>query len=567
MFGWKQKVLIFSCLVAASGALAGTSGVVLNELMVDPSPGVGLPEVEYVELMNASAHSVRLEGWALWYGGRTFTLPSVVLPAQGYVVFCKESAHALLDTLLSVSGLSSFPALSNAGGCLALLNAGGGVESVVRYSSDGYGSGFKAQGGWSLECRDPSNASGDAANWTASLDASGGTPGRLNSVRTACPDLHPPWCTALRVPTSHTVVLHFSKTMDTTSLKEEAHYALSPEKALVSSVSVAFPEAKAVTLTLTDALEAKTMYALSLKGLTDVSGFALPDTVLGLALPEEPRAGELRLNEVLFNPKPGGCDYVEVVNVSDRCVDLSRVILTRRLASGLLDKGCRWVDVPTPCLPGSYWLLAVSLDSVYAAGGFPRAPNGLELSALPSLPDDEGNVVLATLSGEIVDEMTYTEGMHLAILEDVEGIALEKRLPMLSSGIPEHWVSAASTAHYGTPGYPNSHVSVEPPLSGGRWTANRTWLTPNNDGREDEVMLRLSSELPCVGNLRVYDLSGKLVRELMASALLGAEALCYWDGTDGKGQRVPYGRYLLLAELFTTEGQVTTQKMVLTVLF
>ena len=59
--------------------------------------------------------------------------------------------------------------------------------SAVQYSRD-YGSeGFKKDGGWALEIKDPDNISGDPANWGFSVDISGGTPGRANSIAEILP--------------------------------------------------------------------------------------------------------------------------------------------------------------------------------------------------------------------------------------------------------------------------------------------------------------------------------------------------------------------------------------------
>ena len=48
---------------------------------------------------------------------------------------------------------------------------------------------FKAKGGWSLECMDVNNLSGEASNWTSSVNLKGGTPGCVNSVAAVNPDL------------------------------------------------------------------------------------------------------------------------------------------------------------------------------------------------------------------------------------------------------------------------------------------------------------------------------------------------------------------------------------------
>src|SRR3954451_22752629 len=40
------------------------------------------------------------------------------------------------------------------------------------------------------------------------------------------------------------------------------------------------------------------------------------------------------INEILFNPKPGAFDYVELYNRSDSAVDLSGLFLTNKTSTG-----------------------------------------------------------------------------------------------------------------------------------------------------------------------------------------------------------------------------------------
>ena len=52
----------FSFLVAEN-ALPGD--VIINEFMCDPSPSVGIPEVEFIELYNKSTKYIDLTGWKI----------------------------------------------------------------------------------------------------------------------------------------------------------------------------------------------------------------------------------------------------------------------------------------------------------------------------------------------------------------------------------------------------------------------------------------------------------------------------------------------------------------------
>jgi len=69
--------------------------VIINEIMADPSPVIGLPEVEYIELYNVSENSFDLENWTL-INSTTEKPLSGILPAESFVVICDEEDVNLL---------------------------------------------------------------------------------------------------------------------------------------------------------------------------------------------------------------------------------------------------------------------------------------------------------------------------------------------------------------------------------------------------------------------------------------------------------------------------------------
>jgi len=569
----KRNILTVICWLVCGVASATVNGtfeygtLVFSELMVDPEPPVGLPAVEYVEICNRSDSEVSLAGWTFLYGEKPYPLPACTLSAGEYLVFCAKTSVAAFPAGTSVLGMSSFPSLLNSGKLMVLVSSTNELICCLDYSDSWYGSGFKANGGWSLECRDLSNFSGAASNWTASTDVSGGTPGRINSVSAENPSLEAPFCSRLYVPSPNTIEIHFSGFMEVASLSNILNYAVSPENTLVLSASPGFPDPRVVTLKLSDTLISEATYELTLSGLYNLSGFPLPDTTLLLGLPEKPGPGSLQWNEILFNPLSGSCDYVEFVNVGTKCVDLSQVWLTNRSAGGVLNAGKRLSEKPLPCMPGSYWLLSESPDSVRAAGPFPLMPNALKISSFPSLSDDAGNVSLLTTSAEVLDEMVYTEKMHFALITNPEGVALEKIRPSAPSAVRTNWVSANSASHYGTPGFQNSQYR-DVVLSGVKgFYMKQAWMTPNNDGRDDRVNIQYELPEACAGNLIVYDLQGRLVRKLANNEVFASQGCYLWDGIRDNGTLAPFGRYILFAEAFTPTGQVIRNRLVLTILF
>lgn len=537
--------------------------VVFSELMVDPEPTVGLPPVEYLELYNRSATAVSLTGWTLLYGDKSYSLPACSLDPGAYVVLCaKANVIAFSEAAM---GMSTFPSLLNTGKLMALLSSSAELVSCLDYSEKWYGSGFKAEGGWSMECKDLSNLSGSANNWMASKDASGGTPGRMNSVATVNPSSTIPHCTRLYVPSPNTLEVHFSEFMQPSDLTNILNYSITPESAIILSATIDLPELRRVKLTLSDTLVSGVTYGLSLTGLYNISDIPLKDTILQVGLPEIPEPGSLQLNELLFNPKSGGFDYVEFVNVSSKGVDLSQVLLTNRSADGTLNAGKQLSDKPLCCLPGTYWLLTENPDSLCLT--FPTMPNAIQLAGFPSMPDDLGNVSLVTTSAEIVDEVDYDEHMHFALITNREGVALEKIRPEAPSHQRSNWLSANAASHFGTPGFKNSQFrEAEVPSSKGFYV-RQAWMTPNNDGQDDRVDILYELPEPCAGNLTLYDLNGRVIRKLVNNEVLATSGSILWDGIRQDGTPAPIGRYILFAEAYTQTGKVIRNRLVLTILF
>lgn len=561
-----RNILLANCLFLFFSVEAATYGdLVFSELMTDPEPTVGLPAVEYVEICNRTSSIISLAGWTLVYGDKSYALPNATLSAGAYLVLCAKTSVFPPD--IPTLGMTSFPTLVNAGKFMALLSPAKEPVCCLEYSDSWFGSAFKTNGGWSLECIDLSNFSGSGSNWAASLSNLGGTPGRSNSIQAVNPAVSQPRCQRVYVPSPNTVELHFSEFMQPATLSNVLNYSLEPEQTLVVSATLSSPDSRVVTIRLSDTLVSGMEYRLSLSGLQSYSGIDLPDTTLSLGLPEKAEAGTLQLNELLFNPKPGGCDYVEFVHTGTKCVDLSDVWLTTRSPSGSLNAGRRLSEKPLPCLPGSYWLVTESVDSVCRSGPFPKMPNVIELTGIPSMPDEAGSVVLVTTSAEIIDETQYDESMHFALITQPEGVALEKVRPDAPSSRPSNWVSATATAHYGTPGFPNSNLQSALQADENAFFAKQTWLTPNNDGRDDRICIQYVLPERCAGSLRLFNLQGRLVRTLANNEVLGTTGSYWWDGMLDDATPAPPGRYILFAEAFTPKGRVIRKRLVLTVLF
>src|SRR3989337_221343 len=90
--------------------------VVIDEIMVDPSPQVGLPANEWIELKNIRSSPVNLQGWRIGdAGGQSGPMPDFILEPDSFVIICTGSAVATMSTFSNTISVTGFPSLDNDG--------------------------------------------------------------------------------------------------------------------------------------------------------------------------------------------------------------------------------------------------------------------------------------------------------------------------------------------------------------------------------------------------------------------------------------------------------------------
>ena len=174
--------------------------IVVNEIMYEPRTNAddGLPDqTEYVELFNRSARRVSLGDLystrRLDEHGATDTtnvsLSLTGLDAGGFYVIARDSS--LVDQLPDVPfAVISSMSLPNGGDVFRLHHPIGLLIDSLSYDPSLHHPDLVDTRGIALERVDVDGPSNEPGNWTSSVDASGGTPGRVNSIRARpAPDL------------------------------------------------------------------------------------------------------------------------------------------------------------------------------------------------------------------------------------------------------------------------------------------------------------------------------------------------------------------------------------------
>ena len=304
---------------------ATENDVVLNELMADPTPSVGLPEWEYVELYNTTGFPIDLSGWSLLIGTSAKALPSVTMVPGGYLLLCKEEAAEALSVFGPVCGFSSF-SIPNAGTLLQLLAPDGTLVSELRFSDTWYRDAEKREGGWSLEQIDPLHPCAGQRNWMASNNPSGGTPGRENSV--FAPNPLSPQVERVSMLGDAIVLLWFDQQMDRQTMGDPAHYRVLERDAVPVEVVCNPLDAASVELVFAEPFQEGMVYTLQVESVTNCTGEpVVPETRVSFGIPFQPAPASILINEILFDPVAPAVDYVELYNVSDKPFDLSELKL------------------------------------------------------------------------------------------------------------------------------------------------------------------------------------------------------------------------------------------------
>ncbi|MBK8225728.1 MAG: lamin tail domain-containing protein [Flavobacteriales bacterium] len=534
--------------------------VAINEIMADPTPTAGLPEAEFVEIHNTTANKTfDLAGWTFSDGGTTAMLPDVTLPPGGYAIIVDDATAPLFSAFASVIVVSAFPSLNNDGDPLELKNDAGATIDAVTYSINWYQDALKADGGWTLERIDPATPCTGAANWIASNDPSGGTPSAQNSVFSIEPDITPPALLNVLVNDANTIALVFSEAMDQGSLTTGS-YTITPSIA-VAGASVT--GANSVQLNLADALTVGVFYGITVAAVSDCPGNVIgPANTASFALPEPVEAGDLVINEALYDPVGTGADFVELYNRSNKTLSLQGLQMANE-SDGAIANLRVITNEPYLMLPGEYIVLTPNSNDIATRYPQGRTERFLQMS-LPAYNNGNGAVVLLDGANAVLDLFRYDDALHITLMNATEGYSLERVDPARATDDPTNWHTASDVAGKATPGFGNSQFSPAPSASG-QMTIDPAIFSPDQDGYQDLLTIAYRFDQPgFVGTIVIYDVAGREARRLMENQLLGAEGAISWDGILDGGSKGRMGPYVVVLEAYDLSGDVEIHRKTVT---
>ena len=494
------------------GETPSPGDVIISEIFADPSPIIGLPDAEYVEIYNSSDKIFDLNNWKLNDASSSGTIGSGWILPDSYAVLVSTSN---VDSFLVLTiPVTSFPSLNNSGDDVVLFDPSGLQIDMVSYTDDWYKDDIKKSGGYSLEIINPNDPCSDISNWMASISPTGGTPGLENSVYDNTPDEEAPFITQLVSLPPNFLEIYFSEGMDSSSLVNASIFTA--PGLTIQNIYVASSPAQSMIIEFNEDIETGTLYSLSIQNAQDC-WLNSNEMFSTFAMTEIGTFGDLVINEFVSNPYNDGKDWVELFNNSNKYIDL----LNWQFANFDNDTidNFDMINDHYVLHPGDY--VVIGEDSSFILENYPSSVSGTFLiSDLPTYSNDSSTIYLMNGSN-LIDKVSYNADWHFSLLDDTDGISLERIDPNGPSEDSFNWHSAAENIGFGTPGRVNSQYI--PAVYNGEYSFTNNVFSPDNDGFEDVAIFSYEMNSPgYVANLVVYDHTGRLITRLLENELLSS---------------------------------------------
>ena len=426
--------------------------ILINEIYADFNPIVGLPAAQYVELYNRSTKTIDLSTLRFYDAVSSGnSLSAVILPPNAYAILCDDSNANLFTGFGTVVTVPTMPSLNITGDSLTLTNTDGSlVIHSVKYNDTWYNDATKKQGGWSLELISPLAPCVQAANWTASNNASGGTPAAQNSVYSNVADTQAPILKRLDVLNPNTLLLVFNEAVTN---PQATNFTVNNGVGAASTITIL--NDTIVRLTFANNFTSGTLNQITATNVADCSGNAAPSSLPFTYYLLSPAAAfDILINEIYadFNPIVGlpAAQYVELFNRSTKNIDLRNLQFSDATSTEVIESLS-----PIILLPNSYAILCDDSN----ANLFTGFGTVVTVPTMPSLNISGDSLTLTNADGSIIiHSVKYNDTWYNDATKKQGGWSLELISPLAPCVQAANW-TASTNPSGGTPAAQNSVYS------------------------------------------------------------------------------------------------------------
>lgn len=537
--------------------------LIISEIFADPTPQVGLPECEYIEIFNRSGFPIDIENWNLRIGENSVVLPKkLVMPGKYYLVG-KSSCTGEFESGINKIPVTGFPSLINTGFLLELNDKYGQLIHALDYSDEWFTDESKKEGGWSIEMIDSQQPCLGKANWIESISSKGGTPGAENSVNTSNQNIAQAAIKSLQLIDANTILISFSENMDSSSMANASNYSIEPGNLHPDSIFTEPPFFKNAELSFRNNFSQGIKYKLSVteNSIFDCAGYPATASELYFGIPEPCDSADIIINEILFESTDFVPEFIELYNNSTKIIDLQNFNLnTLDEYSDAIKNSIILSNAQLLFYPGEYIVFTEDKEELVFSNSVADADRVFKPGSWMSFSNEGGKLCLKDAGGKTIDLSIFNKGMHFSLLSETAGISLERLAPEKQGDKPQSWHSASEEAGFATPTKQNSQTILE--INGVTvFTIEPKEFSPDNDGLDDFMTINYSFEVPgYMLSVSIFDITGSLVVELANNEFCSTKGSIVWDGLSKNKVKLPMGYYIVFAEAFHPDGDIVKLK-------
>lgn len=508
--------------------------LIISEIMADPSPTVGLPDAEYIEVYNRTDDTLDLSGCTI--NSRIISGVSLLAPDQ-FAILTDTSRSQLFNkeiTVIPVLLGSSF--LTNGGKKLEFRSPDSLLISTVDYRLEWHDQPSAMAGGVSIELIDlQTRCENYSAIWKSSRSQSGGSPGNANNG-------HDPFSTRELTPgfsfiTGDTLSKRFNQ-----PILQTGNWTVQPE---VSNFNV-FPSEKGISFVME--LDDGLTYTLSGDSIASCySGYSSVSFQIANPKVINPSSG-LILNELLYDPVPESVDFVELRNTSTDYLSLNNCSV-----SNTSNEYGEVISTNGLVLEPDGYILLTADTSLISSHHASHNTARMLACKLPNFPNTSGELLLWSADSILIDRFEYSDKLHSTKLSKTEGVSLER--------LGQNWASASASTGFASPGLENAGSTKKSTSPGFSLSTKR--LTANGDGNNDELLISVVFQDPgLVIACSIYDLNGFCVRSLLKQTPLNGFTELSWNGRGDNNKTLENGAYIAVLEVWDISGKQQVEKEV-----
>lgn len=415
------------------------NSLVINEIMYSS----GNYEPEWIELYNKSEYDIDLFNWSL---GDVLTNPvfksinnSVVIKSKEYIIITKSNSiynfHRNIDS--KVIELS-FANLNNDEDGIVIKDFNGKTIDSLKYLNK-----WSTISGRSLERISILNSSVNENNWSSSLNIEGSSPGGINSVTPKDYDL-----VIKSIYTDPEFPVEGEKIKLFTDIENRGEYSADDFKVeffiMNENGNSSIEKVEELSLSAEDSITIETLKEIIINDTTKIFvhvSFILDEDLNNnylekLLIPGFNRNTVL-LSEIMFKPKEGETEWIEIINNSHSVVNIKNWLVGDSRSKSIITE----TDILLE--PNDYLIISDNIEQ-------DNFNTRVVRTNLPDLSNTKDEVIIYDYRNAIIDSMNYNVSPTFSNSVSLERVSLAER-----SDNVENW-SFSINPNGSTPGNENS---------------------------------------------------------------------------------------------------------------